>query len=160
MAIKREIDILETYCFGRGANIGCGRYRIKNSLGIDIRNVPGVVDYVADAANLPFADEFLDYIISSHCLEHIDRGPVSVLREWSRCIKLGGVIALIVPDAVYGIGALRLDTTTPGEHLHLFTRKTLKTYFGFVGLEVQRCEQIVRTPERPQPTIICVGIKK
>jgi len=159
MAIKREIDILETYCFGHGANVGCGRVRIGNSLGVDIRDIPNVTDYIADAAKLPFADGELDYIVSSHCLEHIDRGPVVVLREWVRCVRQGGVIALIVPDAVYGIGALKIDTTIPGEHLHLFTQETLKIYFEFVGLDIQRCQQIIRAPERPQPTIICVGIK-
>ncbi len=160
MAIQREINMLETYCVGKGANIGCGARRIGNSIGVDVRPILGKVDIIADAAKLPFPNNHLDYIVSSHCLEHVDRGPVMVLREWVRCVRPVGVIALIVPDADYGIGALKLDTTTPGEHLHLFTPETLQTYFAFVGLDVQRCERIVRAPERPQPTILCVGIKK
>ncbi len=160
MAIQREINILETYCVGRGANIGCGAVRIGNSIGVDIRPLYGKVDILADAAKLPWPNNHLDYIVSSHCLEHVDRGPVQVLREWVRCVRPGGVIALIVPDADYGIGALQIDTTTPGEHYHLFTQDTLGTLFQFVGLELQRCERIIREPERPQWTIICVGVKK
>lgn len=46
-----------------------------------------------------FDDASVDLIYSSHTLEYFDRIEVaSVLREWSRVLKTGGVLRLAVPD--------------------------------------------------------------
>ncbi len=53
---------------------------------------PANVDYVTDAANLFFAtDESLDFICSSHVLEHI-ANPLKAISEWKRVIKEKGII--------------------------------------------------------------------
>jgi SAM-dependent methyltransferase len=59
------------------------------------------VDVVADASHLPFKDKSLDYVISSHMIEHIF-DPIGALKEWLRVIKRGGFIFSIVPfkDAI------------------------------------------------------------
>lgn len=55
------------------------------------------VDKVADGAKLPYEDESLDYVFSSHTLEHI-LGTEEVLKEWLRVVKKGGYVIIVMPD--------------------------------------------------------------
>ncbi len=54
----------------------------------------------ADAATaLPFPDDSVDAMYSSHMLEHLDRNEaVSFLASAKRALRPGGVIRLVVPD--------------------------------------------------------------
>jgi SAM-dependent methyltransferase len=54
------------------------------------------VDIVADGAHLPFKAGTLDYVISSHVIEHFF-DPIATLKEWKRVIKKGGYIFIIAP---------------------------------------------------------------
>jgi len=54
------------------------------------------VDIVADGAWLPFEDNSLDYILSSHVMEHF-RDPIGVLESWMKIIRPGGYIFAIIP---------------------------------------------------------------
>lgn len=54
------------------------------------------VNFVASGDNLPFKDNSLDYIISSHVIEHFF-DPIAALEEWYRVIKDNGYIFIIVP---------------------------------------------------------------
>lgn len=54
------------------------------------------VDIIASGDNLPFKDNSIDYVISSHVLEHF-LDPIKTLKEWYRVIKPGGYIFAIVP---------------------------------------------------------------
>lgn len=54
----------------------------------------------ADGSCLPFLDNSVDLIVSSHALEHIHNTD-QTLREWVRVIKPGGFIACIMPDKRY-----------------------------------------------------------
>ena len=49
---------------------------------------------------LPFKNDSIDYIISSHTLEHI-KNTEDVLRECLRVLKIGSLIAIIIPDKRY-----------------------------------------------------------
>jgi ubiquinone/menaquinone biosynthesis C-methylase UbiE len=54
-----------------------------------------------DATNLNLIpDSKYDFIISSHCLEHI-ANPLKAIEEWIRVIKKGGFILLLLPDKDY-----------------------------------------------------------
>jgi SAM-dependent methyltransferase len=57
---------------------------------------PAVVNIVALGDDLPFKDGTLDYVLSSHVIEHFF-DPVKALREWHRVIKPGGYIFIIAP---------------------------------------------------------------
>ncbi|WP_199155497.1 class I SAM-dependent methyltransferase [Chromobacterium sp. ASV23] len=57
---------------------------------------PARVDYVAEATALPFTDGSLDYIMSSHVLEHIP-DVISAWQEWERVLKPGGINFMVVP---------------------------------------------------------------
>lgn len=54
------------------------------------------VDIVGLGEALPLVDGCLDFVISSHVLEHI-ADPIEALTEWFRVIRPGGYIFLIIP---------------------------------------------------------------
>jgi len=47
-------------------------------------------------STLPFEDDSIDRVIATHVLEHIPH-PVDALTEWTRVLKPGGVLSLILP---------------------------------------------------------------
>ena len=57
---------------------------------------PATVNIVAFGDDLPFKDNTLDYVLTSHVIEHFF-DPVKALREWHRIIKPGGYIFIIAP---------------------------------------------------------------
>lgn len=53
--------------------------------------------YVAEGGELSiFADASYDFVLSSHMIEHT-ANPIGTLREWSRILRAGGTLVLIVP---------------------------------------------------------------
>jgi len=69
-------------------DLGCGPNKKPGTLGIDYIAYPGV-DYVLNLEKdpLPFSDSSVDYIYSSHFLEHID-DPFQLFTEVSRiCVN-------------------------------------------------------------------------
>jgi predicted SAM-dependent methyltransferase len=170
MPIRKEVQALYDLTLkGKGLNIGCGDVMIGTSIGVDLsKSTAKACRIEADACDLPWEDNKLDYIISCASFEHIDRGPIMVLREWLRVLKVGGRIGIVVPDAEYGIWAMTGDTGRCGElckedrameHLHAFTATSLRLLFEFAGMVVERIERIHRKPVRPEQTILCVGRK-
>ncbi len=73
------------------------------------------VDYLSDATNLSFAaDESMDFVCSSHLLEHL-ANPLKAITDWKRVIKKGGIIYAGVPDKRYTFDHRR--ERTPLGHL-------------------------------------------
>jgi SAM-dependent methyltransferase len=58
---------------------------------------PKLVNIVSSGDNLPFKDNSLDYVISSHVIEHFF-DPVSAIQEWIRVIHKGGFVVIIAPQ--------------------------------------------------------------
>ena len=82
-------------------------FRLKRAINVDFSDEqgglwqssacePAVVNIVALGDDLPFKDNTLDYVLSSHVIEHFF-DPVKALREWHRVIKPGGYIFIIAP---------------------------------------------------------------
>jgi SAM-dependent methyltransferase len=82
-------------------------FGLKRSINVDFQDrqgglwqnkncPPAVVNIVAYGDDLPFKDNTLDYVLSSHVIEHF-YDPVKALREWHRVIKPGGYIFIIAP---------------------------------------------------------------
>lgn len=99
-----------------GLDIGCSSYKFLDSaIGLDTRrgdhgkpshwpnaatgNTEGV-NLVGDACDLRwFADGQLDYVFSSHALEHMPRDRAFLaVREWLRVLRPGGLLFLYLPD--------------------------------------------------------------
>lgn len=79
-------------------NLGCGKTRIPDSIGVDCAAIPGCVDVVHDlnVTPYPFDDDFADEIHFYHVLEHLD-DPVRKLEEIHRILKPGGILYMRVP---------------------------------------------------------------
>ena len=71
----------------------------------------GRADFLADAGALPLPDNTLDYLCSSHVLEHLP-DPLAALHEWHRVLRPGGWLYLVVPDKRYTFDAPRAVTST------------------------------------------------
>ncbi|MDB4888778.1 MAG: methyltransferase [Gemmatimonadetes bacterium] len=67
-----------------------------DSFVFDARKAPGT-QYIAEGADLHMiASEQYDFFLSSHMLEHT-ANPLRALQEWSRLLKQGGHLVLVVP---------------------------------------------------------------
>ncbi len=66
----------------------------------DYAGTAGRADFLADARTLPIPDDTLDYLCSSHVLEHLP-DPIAALHEWHRVLRPGGLLYLVVPDKRY-----------------------------------------------------------
>jgi SAM-dependent methyltransferase len=55
-----------------------------------------VPDIIAPGDSLPFEDSSLDYVLTSHVLEHF-YDTIGTLKEWSRVVKNGGYIYFVFP---------------------------------------------------------------
>ena len=127
------------YCHGTGVELGRS---LHNSFGLDCPNIApcdGInflhprdfedyqhyvveqakygqkaarVDGVGDFRHIPFDAECLDYIVSSHVIEH-EPNPVAALLEAFRVLKDGGVFFCIFPkrDAEKSLDVFRPLTT-------------------------------------------------
>jgi predicted SAM-dependent methyltransferase len=79
-------------------DIGCGESKREGAIGVDFRKTSSV-DIVADARQLPFINESFDHVYTSHLIEHFSHQEVkSVLTEWIRCLKQGGIFEIRCPD--------------------------------------------------------------
>lgn len=79
-------------------DIGCGDSPRAGHLGLDVRSTRGA-SVLADASSLPFRDSSFVLVFSSHSLEHFGHREVrSVLEEWVRVLRPGGVFEVRCPD--------------------------------------------------------------
>ena len=99
-------QIVARYCSGTGCEIGPGanpQTNPRNTYYVDryhtYRNQPIHVDCFADASALPFASDSLDYVFSSHVLEHCP-DTLATLKEWLRVLRPGGRLLLRLPHGL------------------------------------------------------------
>lgn len=92
------------YTRGRGLDVGCGPYKVfPHMIGVDncidtqLFGIAMQPDVQADVQDLSiFADGSMDFVYSSHTLEHI-QDFAKALREWWRVIKVGGYLTVYLP---------------------------------------------------------------
>lgn len=89
----------DTAKVGLNLHLGSGNVYHPNFINIDGFPYPNV-HYVRNIYNLKnFEDNTVDSIYASHCLEHFEYSKInSVLSEWFRVLRPGGVLRLSVPD--------------------------------------------------------------
>ena len=123
-------QLYEKFCYGHGAEIGgvvlpfCKK---ENTTFIDkfVWTTPDAspnADIVADAENIPVADESFDWIYSSHCLEHCF-DTIAVLKEWQRILKSEGVLFLVLPHYAKIFDRFR-ERTTFEHHIKEYEEET------------------------------------
>lgn len=129
-ASQFAIPFAKHFCKGIGYDIGCmkAEWAFPGAIPIDLSFNDGY-----HATNLPKTKNGLvDYIFSSHCLEHID-GWVGVLDYWKTNLVHGGIIFLYLPD--YSQEYWRPWNNR--KHRNIFTPQILEDYFkdrGFVNI--------------------------
>jgi len=79
------------YCRGSGIDVGAGYWPLDGAIPVDLEHGPGAGRTLSE-----FQDGSLDYVFSSHCLEHIE-GWQSELRKWVGKLKHGGGVFLYLP---------------------------------------------------------------
>lgn len=91
-ASQFAIPYAKYFCKGIGYDIGFCKeeWKFPGAIGIDLSLNNGF-----HADNLP--EDNVDYIYSSHCLEHVDNW-VNTLELWISKLKEGGILFLYLPD--------------------------------------------------------------
>lgn len=145
-AIGEPAESQKIYCMiskytegKKGLDIGCGGWKVIDSIGIDIR--PGAADIVGDITEgieklftktrkkTKLRGGF-DYIFSSHLLEDFEiTQQMKLLHDWLNHLKPGGHLILYVPEKGMYKGCNQA-------HKHEFVKGELKTIFEKLGLEI------------------------
>lgn len=123
------------YCEGFGLDLGHGGDKIrKEAVGVDFFKQADN-DVVSDVRNLSdFADETVDYVYSSHCLEDLE-DTEGALREWLRPLRVKGHLVLYLPHKAWypNVGT---QGANPG-HRHDFVPEDIEAVLcGIGGTEV------------------------
>jgi len=118
-AAQFAIPYAEHFCVGKGVDVGCNRpeWSFPNSILVD----PAINEY--NALHFPDEASELDYIFSSHCLEHL-YDWVEVLDYWTSKLKSGGILFLYLPD--YSQEYWRPWNNR--KHLNIFTPQIISDY--------------------------------
>ncbi len=98
-----HVDFTSKYLTGAGVEIGAfltpipgikPTYVDRFETYADQRTL---ADYYGDATDLPFLNDSLNYVASSHVIEHV-ANPLAALVEWVRVLRHGGYVYMVVPD--------------------------------------------------------------
>lgn len=92
-----------------GLNVGSGQRPFYSTQGITWYNIdsqakwnPQIVcdgAHLTDAQGIPLGDEYIDYVVLHHVLEHFGCGEgIGLIKEAYRVLKPGGSLHVYVPD--------------------------------------------------------------
>jgi len=117
-ASQFSIPFAKHFCKGVGYDIGFCKeeWKYPGAIGIDIWLNNG---YHADC--LP--DNLVDYIYSSHCLEHVDNW-INTLELWISRLKHDGILFLYLPD----FSQVYWRPWNNRKHKHCFTPDIIKNF--------------------------------
>ena len=82
-------SLTDKYCSGRGIDVGASNWPISGARVIENKKEE-------NANIINERDNGLDFVFSSHCLEHLDKWQ-DALKEWHRVLRDGGVLVLYLP---------------------------------------------------------------
>jgi SAM-dependent methyltransferase len=124
-AAQFAIPYAKHVCKGKGVDVGCNRieWSFPESIPVDPN-----INSQYDALNFPLEAYDLDYIFSSHCLEHL-YDWVKVLDYWTFKLKSGGTLFLYLPD--YSQEYWRPWNNK--KHLNIFTPEIIVDYMNDNG---------------------------
>ena len=135
---KIKYEIVQ-YTRGKGVDLGCGPNKaFPHFIGVDsckdteLFNIEIKPDVVCDdATQLDFVDDgTLDFVFSSHLLEHIP-DTRAALTEWWKKLKVGGHLVLYLPHkALYpNVGTFGANP----DHKHDFTEADIYDHMAEIG---------------------------
>ena len=109
------------FCKGSGLDVGAGKWPLPGAIAVDLINGGDATDIKEDN---------LDFIFSSHLLEHLIN-PVEVLEHWKSKLRFGGVLFLYLPhpDMTYW------NTTKNRKHLHEWQPGQMARIFRDLGFK-------------------------
>lgn len=94
------------------------------------------------ADRLPFDSGSLDFVYSSHLLEDF-LNPLPELSEWTRCVKIGGNIIILVPDKELWNAAIARGQPPNCAHQHEYHVGELTSIFAaFFGHFEVICDRL------------------
>jgi predicted SAM-dependent methyltransferase len=119
-AAQFAIPFAKHVCKGVGVDVGCKKkeWAFPGAIPVDLEFKDEF-----EALNLPYSDNRLDYIFSSHCLEHIPNW-VEVMDYWYKCLRKGGTLFLYLPD----YSQVYWRPWNNRKHLHVFTPEIIRHY--------------------------------
>lgn len=119
--------------------------------------------------SLPFHDASVDYVYSSHFLEHLPRkDALNLIAESHRVLKPGGIVRVVVPDLEYAVSLYQAgrkdemlrqyffvedDDSHYAKHKYMYDHASLATLLTDAGFkDVQR--QTFQTGKTPDLTLL------
>ncbi len=129
-AAQFAIPFAQHVCKGIGVDVGCSKaeWAFPGAIMVD----PSINKF--HATEFPEHATDLDYIFSSHCLEHIPDW-VEVLNYWNTKLKRGGVMFLYLPHPSQEYWL----PWNNRKHIHAFDPEVLRKYFeskGYINIFV------------------------
>ena len=94
-AIEGVKFFAQKYCQGKGIDIGASSWPLPGSRAIENKDEE-------NAYKIKEKDNALDFVFSSHCLEHLDKWELA-LKEWHRVLKKEGILFLYLPHPACGM---------------------------------------------------------
>jgi predicted SAM-dependent methyltransferase len=124
-ASQFAIPFAKHYCKGMGVDIGFCKedWKFPGAIGADVEDETSLYD-------AEFLPSTLDYIYSSHCLEHLTDW-VSSIEYWTGCLKTEGIMFLYLPhpDQEYW------KPWNNRKHLHVLYPKDVKGCMEKFGMK-------------------------
>lgn len=130
-------------------NLGCGKVRLPDSIGVDRVKIEDYVDVVHDLDILPypFANNSISEIHMYHVLEHL-HDPLQKIGELDRILEPNGIIYLRLPHFssqgaftdithIRPFGYYSFDCLQPNHYQHFYTNSKFKIIdrkIKFLGL--------------------------
>ncbi len=116
-------EFAKEVCRGIGVDVGANRreWAFPGSFLID-----PLIDDRFNATNFPIDLVELDYVVSSHCAEHLTH-PYTAFNYWHSKLKKSGVLCLYLPSFENSYWRPWNKGNSP--HLHQFTPEIIKAYF-------------------------------
>lgn len=126
-AARWIMPMAQYYCNGRGVDIGCSKqeWAMPGAKMIEPALTP---EY--HAMNFPQYE--LDYIFSSHCLEHVKENWYNVLDYWLTKIRVGGILFLYLPHKSQEYWLPENNR----KHIHRFDGGEITSYLRSLGHDV------------------------
>lgn len=139
--------LIPRYTRGRGLEIGCGMEKAyPHFIGVDNGHHfgRGAADIVAQADDLSmFADESMDFVFSSHTLEHME-DTKKTMAEWWRVIRPGGYLVLYLPHKDFYPNIGQPDANP--DHKHDFVPTDISAVMS--SIRELGCWEILENEER------------